>query len=84
MLASVSELRNYAAGDPVVQEGDCDSVEPLGREEKEGANRLMDMDGPVIFKEYLGNPSIGVPFHPCTPKRHVHAHGNGPHPSPSP
>ncbi|CAK9031674.1 unnamed protein product [Durusdinium trenchii] len=29
MLASVSELRNYAAGDPVVQEGDCDSVESL-------------------------------------------------------
>lgn len=29
MLASLSELRSYAAGDLIVEEGDCDSVEHL-------------------------------------------------------
>ncbi|CAK9031676.1 unnamed protein product [Durusdinium trenchii] len=29
MLASLSELRSYAAGDLIVEEGDCDSVESL-------------------------------------------------------
>ena len=74
MLASLSELRSYAAGDLIVKEGGCNSVEPLGRARPLWAMTLMYIsdcwDGHCGFFKFL--PTIccfGSPWRlPLEPK----------------